>query len=109
MTTRCFNVEIESGIAHLQLKRPDELNSMVPEFWRELPEIVRDIDDNAKARVIVISSTGKHFSAGMDLSVFKAAQGEGPKEAPERGRAAANLRRAVLDIQQTFTILDQSR
>ncbi len=70
MTYRCFNVEIADNIAHIQLKRGDELNTMVPEFWNELPQIVRDIDDNAKARVIVISSTGKHFSAGMDLSVF---------------------------------------
>ena len=109
MAYHCFNVEIAGGIAHLELKRAKELNTMVREFWRELPEIVRDIDDNAKARVIVISSTGKHFSAGMDLSVFKAAQGEPPKKQPERGRAAANLRRAVLDIQESFNVIDRAR
>jgi enoyl-CoA hydratase len=109
MPYRCFNVEISDGVAHIQLKRAKDLNTMVPEFWRELPEIVRDIDDHAKARVVVISSTGKHFSAGMDLSVFKAAQDDAPKQTPERGRAAANLRRAVLDIQQTFTIIDHAR
>src|ERR1700689_861976 len=76
MTYRCFNVEIADNVAHVQLKRPAELNTMVPEFWRELPEIVREIDHESKARVIVISSTGKHFSAGMDLSVFTAAQGK---------------------------------
>ena len=70
MTYRCFNVEIADGIAHLQMKRPDELNSMVVEFWKELPTIVEEIDDQAKARVIVISSTGKHFTAGMDLANF---------------------------------------
>jgi enoyl-CoA hydratase len=109
MAYRCFNVDIANGIAHLQLKRGDDLNTMIPEFWKELPEIVSDIDDNARARVIVISSTGKHFSAGMDLSVFKAANGEASHEHPERGRAAANMRRAVLDIQNTFTIIDQAR
>ena len=55
MTYRCFNVEIADAIAHIQLKRGDELNTMVPEFWTELPQIVTDIDDHAKARVIVIS------------------------------------------------------
>ena len=109
MAYTCFNVEIAHGIAHIQLKRADDLNTMIPEFWRELPEIVKDIDDGAKARVIVISSTGKHFSAGMDLSVFKAAQGDAPKETPERGRVAANLRRAVLDIQETFNVIDRAR
>ena len=67
MTYRCFDVSINENIAHLTLKRGAEFNTMVPEFWRELPEIVKDIDDSARARVMVVSSTGKHFSAGMDL------------------------------------------
>ena len=46
------------------------MNSMPPSFWSDLPEIINEIDNEALARVIVISSTGKHFSAGMDLSVF---------------------------------------
>ena len=61
MEYTCFDVEIADGIAHLRLNRPDALNTMTPAFWVELPAIVRDIDDNARARVIVISSTGKHF------------------------------------------------
>ncbi|HWE05282.1 MAG TPA: hypothetical protein VG274_01155, partial [Rhizomicrobium sp.] len=60
MDTRCFDVRVSDGIARIELKRGDELNTMVPEFWRELPDIVRSIDEDSKARVIVISSTGKH-------------------------------------------------
>jgi enoyl-CoA hydratase len=112
MTYRCFNVEIANAIAHIQLKRGDEMNTMVPEFWRELPEIVKDIDVNAKARVIVISSTGKHFSAGMDLSVFTSGGSAGTAAAgskEERGRVRANLRQGILDIQETFNCLERAR
>jgi enoyl-CoA hydratase len=110
MTFRCFNLEIADGIAHLQMKRPDEFNSMVPEFWKELPAIVEDIDDNAKARVIVVSSTGKHFTAGMDLAVFANSTTIGTERAKqERGRRAANLRHHVLDIQETFNVIDRAR
>ncbi|MGH6873154.1 MAG: crotonase/enoyl-CoA hydratase family protein [Rhizomicrobium sp.] len=112
MAYRCFNVEIEGGIAHIQLKRGDELNTMVPEFWRELPEIVKDIDANARARVIVVSSTGKHFSGGMDLSVFTGGQSVGTSAAAskeERGRIRANLRLSVLEIQDTFNVLERAR
>ncbi|MCA1720815.1 MAG: enoyl-CoA hydratase/isomerase family protein [Actinobacteria bacterium] len=70
MTYRCFDVDITDRVAHVRLNRPDELNTMTPDFWRELPEIVTGISDDATARVVVISSTGRHFSAGMDLSVF---------------------------------------
>jgi enoyl-CoA hydratase/carnithine racemase len=112
MSYRCFALEIEDRIAHLRLKRGNELNTMVPGFWRELPEIVREIDAGAKARVIVISSTGKHFSAGMDLSVFMDGQSVGTSAAAsneERGRVRANLRQAVLDIQESFNVLERVR
>ncbi len=112
MTYRCFNVEIANHIAHIQLKRPSELNTMVPEFWTELPAIVKDIDDNATARVIVISSTGKHFSGGMDLAVFTGGNSAGTSAArspKERGRTRANLRLSVLDIQESFNCLERAR
>jgi len=109
MTYRCFNVEIADGVAHLQMKRPDELNSMVVEFWKELPTIVEEIDDQAKARVIVISSTGKHFTAGMDLANFANSTAGTTAATQERGRRAANLRHHVLDIQHSFNVLDRAR
>ena len=71
MSYNCFQLEIADNIAHVQLSRPQELNSMTLDFWRELPEIIEKIDQDASARVIVISSTGRHFTAGMDLSVFQ--------------------------------------
>jgi enoyl-CoA hydratase len=112
MTYRCFDVEIAHKIAHLKLKRGDELNTMVPEFWHELPEIVRGIDRGAEARVIVISSTGKHFCAGMDLSVFTSGQSAGTAAAAsphERGRTRANLRLQVTALQETFGVLERAR
>ncbi len=109
MTYRCFNVEIADNVAHLQMKRPDEFNSMVVEFWKELPAIVGEIDDLAKARVIVITSTGKHFTAGMDLANFAGSVAGTAAAAQERGRRAANLRHHVLDIQETFNVLDRAR
>jgi enoyl-CoA hydratase len=73
MGYRCFDVsvdEIDERVAHIVLNRPEKRNSMIPEFWDELPEIVRDIDDNSRARAIVLSSTGPHFSSGLDVKAF---------------------------------------
>ena len=63
MSYKCFDVSIENNIAHIVLSRPEKRNAMSVEFWKELPAIIRDIDDGSKARVIVISSTGPVFSA----------------------------------------------
>ena len=104
----CFNVSIEDGVAHIQLKRPEAMNTMNKAFWAELPAIVRDIDDNARARCIVISSTGKHFSAGMDLSVF-ANVGDSAAGPVDRHVAGESFRRNVHHLQDVFSCLDEAR
>jgi len=71
MTYTCFDVQITDGIAHIILNRPEKRNAMIAEFWTELPEIIHDIDANAKARVIVLSSTGPVFCAGLDVGMFQ--------------------------------------
>ena len=70
MGYRCFDLEITDGVAHVVLNRPEKRNSMIPEFWDELPALVRDIDENSRARAIVISSTGPHFTSGLDVKVI---------------------------------------
>jgi len=112
MTYTCFTVDIEQGVAHIVLKRSDELNTMIPAFWQELPKIVREIDGEAKARVIVISSTGKHFTAGMDLSVFGSSAnllGGGDGNAQSAGQQRESFRRFVKVLQDTFNALDETR
>ncbi len=105
----CFKVEIEAGVAHIQLKRPEAMNTMTRPFWNELPAIVKDIDDNARARCIVISSTGRHFSAGMDLSVFTDDEGVTVRNEADRWVAAESFRRFVHHLQDTFSCLDKAR
>ena len=103
-----FDVTESDHIAHIVLNRPDELNTMTAEFWRDLPKIVDDISERGSSRVIVLSSTGKHFCAGMDISVFT----EGGLEADddvEVGRARANFRYKVLHLQDTFNAFERAR
>ncbi|MGB8652374.1 MAG: crotonase/enoyl-CoA hydratase family protein [Mycobacteriales bacterium] len=103
---RCFDVEIADKVAHIRLSRGDELNTMIPEFWSELPQIVTAISEQASARAIVISSTGKHFCAGMDLSVFAGGQQDADAEL---GRRQARMRSTVKTLQWTATALEKAR
>ena len=89
----CFEVTIDDNIAHIRLVRPEKRNSITTEFWEELPEIVADIDNNSKARVIVISSTGPHFCAGLDISSFGSADDKKPS-----GQEEKTQRNAALEI-----------
>lgn len=106
MDSQCFDLRLEDKIAELILKRGQALNTMIPEFWRELPAIVRALDDAGTARVLLVSSSGKHFSAGMDLSVF--ANGLGPEGGDPFVRAEA-FRHQVKALQHTFNAVAHSR
>ena len=105
-TYEAFAVEITDKVAHIKMNRPEAMNTMNKAFWNELPAIVRDIDMNARARCIVISSTGKHFSAGMDLAVFGSSEGGGKVD---RYVAAEAFRSNIRQIQSSFNALEEAR
>jgi len=112
MTYTCFDVSMDGHVAHVQLKRPDELNTMNRAFWMELPAIIRELDDEGRARAIVVSSTGKHFSAGMDLAVFAGEGGDplsGGDRSTEAGRRRAYLRQTAMMLQGSFSAFEQAR
>jgi enoyl-CoA hydratase len=110
MSYTCFDLEHVGKIAHVKLKRAAELNTMTPAFWAELPQIVDAISDEGRARAIVLSSTGKHFTAGMDLAVFTGDSGvTAAADGAEVGRTRANLRLMALRLQESFTCLERAR
>ena len=106
MTWTTFDLKYCGPIAHLSFNRPDKLNSFVPALWQDLPKAVLEIEENSAARVIVISSTGKHFTAGLDLSVFSSFE---KNQTIEAGRENAAFMQLIKTLQETFTCLAQSR
>jgi len=102
---QCFSLTIENHIAHLVLNRPQALNTMGPRFWSELDAVLTDLHKNKAARALVISSTGKHFSAGMALDAF-AGSVQMDDQSPE-GRAA--IFDNLTAMQATFTKLETLR
>lgn len=104
----CFDLSIEDNIAHIRMIRPDKANSMIREFWNDLPALIRDIDLNARARVIVISAEGKHFTSGMDLSVF-AEGGVSSSGLEDKARMGEAFMHHLKSLQDAFTCLDEAR
>jgi enoyl-CoA hydratase len=107
MTNKAFQLDFDESIAHLRLCRPEKANSMTRDFWRDFPDAINKISDAGEARVIVISSEGKHFSSGMDISVFM----EGALNADEANPqiSAEHFRHMVAALQDAFTCLENAR
>lgn len=105
-TPTCFSLNLgDDHVAHLVLNRPEAMNTMHPTFWRELDELLSQIHHEGRARALVISSTGKHFSAGMALETFAGAI-QMDDQSPE-GRAA--IFDLLTDMQATFTRIENLR
>ena len=103
----CFDIQLDDGVATVTMNRGEQLNTMVPAFWEELPTLVRELDATGGTRVIVLASTGRHFSAGMDLAVFGDRPAGNAKAGP--GRLRANMRANLLHLQETFSVLEKAR
>ena len=102
---QCFTLTHRDAVAHLVLNQPSTLNTMHPTFWRELDETLIQLHREGRARALVISSTGKHFSAGMALDTFDGAIAMDDSTA--EGRAA--IFDLLTDMQATFTRLESLR
>ncbi len=114
MSYECFEVSITDDIAHIVLSRPERRNAMAAAFWNELPEIVQKIDEEAAAKVIVISSTGPHFTAGLDISAIGNGGGGGSSLSEEQAALQHRIKGAkfyqnVKHMQKSFSILEDCR
>lgn len=101
-----FQLDTDNGIAHLQLNRPERLNTMAPPFFPALRDAVRALNDSGEARVLVISSTGKHFCAGMALDVFG---GDDALLVTRTARARLNFQETLRKLIDCFSAIDESR
>ena len=92
------------GVAHLQLCRPERLNTMAPPFFPALRDAVQALNTSGQTRALVVSSTGKHFCAGMALEVF-ATESLALANARERLAFQDWLRQ----LMHCFDVLEQAR
>ena len=101
-----FALSHEGGVAHLQLNRPERMNTMTPAFFPAVRDAVRSLSDAGQTRAMVISSTGKHFSAGMALDVFA---GSDLALAAATARERLSFQESLRKLIDCFTALDEAR
>lgn len=56
-------------VAHLQLNRSQNYNALVPELLQELYQRLKEVENDSKIRVLVLSGAGKGFCSGQDLKM----------------------------------------
>ncbi len=106
----CFKLDVNNHVGNLVLSRPDELNTMSRDFWVELGEVLEVINKDSDIRVVVMSSTGKHFCAGMDLNAFTNGVDNIPDDKkPDHARIGEAVYRVAKELQEYISTLEKIR
>ena len=103
-----FDVEVNNSIAHIRFNRPEKRNSMNEDFWNLFPKEVEGLDDSGETRALIISSTGPHFSSGIDLNMFKDDVVEEQSE-NELGRSRGYFIQQLKYLQNVANCLEAAR
>ncbi|MBX3642105.1 MAG: enoyl-CoA hydratase [Rubrivivax sp.] len=63
----------DEGFATVAFNRPDKLNTLSIALRRELQQAVAALEADAAVRVLILTGTGRAFTAGLDLDEWSAA------------------------------------
>ncbi len=107
MTYSCFSLSVQQQVAQLELCRPDKLNSLTIEFFQELLDVCQALGRRSDVRALIISSTGKHFTCGLDLMALGALAAD--LGGGERSRGSYTLRTCIRELQLSITAIEQLR
>lgn len=101
-----MKTSITNHIATVTFPHPDRANALGEADWDALGDTFRELSGNDDVHVIILAGEGKHFCAGMDLSVLGSlqARASGTKE-----EMVARLETFILRIQASITAIEQCR
>ncbi|RWS29512.1 Delta(3:5)-Delta(2:4)-dienoyl-CoA isomerase-like protein, partial [Leptotrombidium deliense] len=101
-------------VLHVEINRPDVSNAMNKDMLHELLECFSRVQDDQHCRAVVISGTGKHFSAGLDFNDMKemvnklsSKGGSDEMSQMDAARKAKFIRSMILMFQESFTSLEK--
>ncbi|MDD3763582.1 MAG: enoyl-CoA hydratase-related protein [Nevskiales bacterium] len=81
-------IELDGPIGILHMARPDRANAMNLPMWDEFPKALAWMSAQPSLRAAILCGDGKHFCAGIDLSILQWLDGvvSDPQACPSRAR-----------------------
>ncbi|MEL7220451.1 MAG: crotonase/enoyl-CoA hydratase family protein, partial [Bacteroidota bacterium] len=102
-----FLLSIEDHIATVSFNRAAKANSLHEIAWDELSAIFKYLHQEPSVRVIILQGEGKHFCAGIDLSLLMSLQKFQEIECEARKRE--KLREFIFWLQDAITAIEECR
>jgi 2-(1,2-epoxy-1,2-dihydrophenyl)acetyl-CoA isomerase len=94
-------LEIEGGIGWIRLCRPEKMNAIGALTRQQLGEAVKQAERDDSVRVVVLTGTGRAFSAGADVTEM-AQEGAGMRTPEDVGNVLRNEYMPILQRLRTM-------
>jgi enoyl-CoA hydratase/carnithine racemase len=101
-------VDLRDGIATVRLNRPERGNAINASMWQEIRQAFEWVDQTPQARVAILQGEGRHFCTGIDLQMLMELSAQ-VQQGDCAGRSREELRRVILDMQETLSSLERCR
>src|SRR5262245_20430956 len=89
MTLNTLLFSVQDGVATITINRPDKLNALNDEVFRELTEHVGRAESDSSIRGVILTGAGpKAFAAGADIAELAS---QTPHEAKRRALAGQGV------------------
>lgn len=96
-----ISIEVDGEVGTMTLNRPDALNAMSPEMIGELMLAAGWLADQAPLRALIVTGSGRGFSAGGDVNWFKTGLDDPEIDLPSNVRRGADvLHQAIVDFRR---------
>ena len=100
-TMNTLSIAIDGEIGTLTLERPESLNAMSPEMIGELMLASGWLADRAALRALIVTGSGRAFSAGGDVNWFRGGLDDPDLDLPSDVRRGADvLHQAIVDFRR---------
>lgn len=83
-------VDIADHIARVTLNRPEKHNAVDHAMFEAIVETGESLAANRSIRAVILNGAGDHFCAGIDVSIFTAADAHPPDPADMQARPGSN-------------------
>jgi enoyl-CoA hydratase len=98
---RALSLSLADHVATLELRGPGKGNAMGPDFFAELPRVMRELDRDDAVRAIVVTGAGDHFTYGLDLPAMMPVLGPLLSDGA-LASARTKLHEKILELQESF-------
>lgn len=95
-----LQLNLEAGVLHVTLNRPDCRNAMSLAMVNELRQVLACVKQNTGVRALVLRGAGGHFCAGGDIKDMASARSAGSKAYRELNRSFGSLLEQAQNVPQ---------